>query len=150
MEYNDKSDLRTSPIGEPTARHRGGTLYAVWGKGLGILVIGGLVCAMTVEVLAARGKTIKCSNFSVAVPPPAGGSPQLDSAYPSEATIFHFENKKSLLLVAMDEDDPTRLRIALSAQWDKKSNRFKGQVIEDLGSSQLQIQNGPETCAVMP
>ncbi|STX52635.1 Uncharacterised protein [Legionella busanensis] len=73
--------------------------------------------------------------------------PQIDFPYPIETTIFVMR-EKNLLLVAMDQDEKSRLRLFISAQAanNKKNSEYKGQFMVDWGGNQLQLDNGLISC----
>ena len=48
----------------------------------------------------------------------------------------------------MDEGDPSRLRIVVSAQLNKKRGSYDGQIFVDMGGNQLMLHNGPVRCTV--
>ena len=56
----------------------------------------------------------------------------------------------SLFLLAMDEAEPTRIRILISAQHDKNTGTYEGQIFVDMGGNQLMLHNGPVRCTVEP
>jgi hypothetical protein len=82
------------------------------------------------------------------VPAKFGGLPkEIDFDYPTKATEFSFRDG-NLLLVAMDESDPSRLRVLVSAQLNRKSRAYEGQIFVDMGGNQLMLHNGPVRCTV--
>lgn len=100
---------------------------------------------------SARHRTITCpylkAGLTFDVPPKRGDLPEIDFDYPAKATLFSFRDG-SLLLVAMDEGDPSRVRVVVSAQRNKKSGTYDGQIIVDMGGNQLMLHNGPVRCVV--
>jgi len=50
----------------------------------------------------------------------------------------------------MDESEPSRVRIVVSAQLNKKSGAYEGQIFVDMGGNQLMLHNGPVRCTVGP
>src|SRR5215468_4013958 len=96
-------------------------------------------------------KTITCpylqASLKFDVPAKPGDLPEIDFDYPAKATLFSFRDG-GLLLVAMDEGGPSRLRIAVSAQLNKKSRTYDGQIVVDMGGNQLMLHNGPVRCTV--
>ena len=48
----------------------------------------------------------------------------------------------------MDESEPSRLRVVVSAQLNKKSKAYDGQIFVDMGGNQLMLHNGPVRCTV--
>ena len=55
----------------------------------------------------------------------------------------------NLFLLATDEEEPTRVRIMISAQRDK-TGAYAGQIFVDMGGNQLMLHNGPVRCTVGP
>lgn len=91
---------------------------------------------------------LKEGRLTFAVPDKTGGVPQdIDFDYPAKATLFSFRDG-NLSLVAMDESEPTRLRIVVSAQLNKKTGAYEGQIFVDMGGNQLMLHNGPVRCTV--
>jgi hypothetical protein len=101
----------------------------------------------------SRHKTITCpflqqGNVSFDVPAKRGELPaEIDYDYPSKASRFSFGDG-NLSLIAMDEGEPERVRIVISAQLNKKSGAFEGQIFVDMGGNQLMLHNGPVRCTV--
>ena len=84
------------------------------------------------------------------VPAKLGDMPaEIDFDYPAKATSFSFRDG-NLSLVAMDEGDPSRVRVVISAQLNKKSGAYEGQIFVDMGGNQLMLHNGPVRCTVGP
>lgn len=84
------------------------------------------------------------------VPEKFGAMPnQIDFDYPAKATHFSFRDG-NLSLVAMDEEDSSRVRIVISAQRNRKSGAYEGQIFVDMGGNQLMLHNGPVRCTVGP
>jgi hypothetical protein len=48
----------------------------------------------------------------------------------------------------MDEVEQTRVRIVISAQFEKAKGTYSGQIVTDTGGNQLMLDNGPVTCKV--
>jgi hypothetical protein len=48
----------------------------------------------------------------------------------------------------MDEGDPSRLRIVISAQLNKARGTYDGRFVVDMGGNQLQLDSGPVSCRV--
>jgi hypothetical protein len=98
-------------------------------------------------------KTITCpflaeGRVSFDVPAKFGGLPkEIDFDYPAKATLFSFRDG-NLSLVAMDESEQSRVRLVISAQLDKKTGAYKGQIFVDMGGNQLMPHNGPVRCTV--
>ena len=99
----------------------------------------------------ASPKTIVCTmqglkdNLSFVAPQKMGDLPGIDFSYPADTTIFSMRDG-NLLLVAMDHEDKSRLRILISAQTSKTSSMYKGQFVTDSGDNELQLDNGPVSC----
>jgi len=81
------------------------------------------------------------------VPAKLGDLPDIDFPYPVKATLFSFHDG-NLRLVAMDGDDPSRVRIVILAQSRKGQKTYDGQILVDMGGNSLQLANGPVSCAV--
>jgi hypothetical protein len=101
---------------------------------------------------ATQEKTITCPFLKEGlvtfdVPAKAGSLPtQIDFDYPVKATRFAFGNGR-LSLTAVDESDPHRVRIVISAQLDK-SGAYRGTIFTDSGGNQLMHDKGPVRCTV--
>ena len=130
---------------------RAGSLEA---KSLGLkcTAIAGLALVAAVDLAAAAGapKSVTCSylqgqEFTFPVPKKMGDLPPIDFDYPSKVTRFSFRDG-SLLLVAMDESDESRVRVVISAQRAKGKASYDGQILVDQGGHQLQLDNGPVVC----
>ncbi len=112
-----------------------------------------VLSAVTATAAPTRHRTITClflENGRIAfdVPAKLGEMPaDIDSDYPAKAIEFSFRDG-SLLLVAMDASDPTRPRIVISAQRDKTSGAYVGQIFVDMGGNQLMLHNGPVRCTI--
>ena len=102
---------------------------------------------------AAPRKTITCPylqdrRLTFDIPAKFGGLPkEIDSEDPVTATLFSFRDR-NLLFVAMDESDPRRPRYVVSAQLEKKTGAYVGQIVVDMGGNQLMLHNGPVRCTV--
>jgi hypothetical protein len=84
------------------------------------------------------------------VPAKLGAMPtEIDFDYPAKVTRFSFRDG-NLSLVAMDDSEPSRVRIVISAQLNKKSGAYEGQMFVDIGGNQLMLHNGPVRCTVGP
>jgi hypothetical protein len=100
--------------------------------------------------VASSLKTITCpylqaEDLRFDVPANLGDLPTIDFDYPAKVTIFSFRDGH-LLLVAMDEGEPSRLRIVISAQLNKARGTYDGQFVVDMGGNQLQLDSGPVSC----
>jgi hypothetical protein len=118
-----------------------------------LLLMSGFAFLETVKTAAASNlKTITCpylqaDDLRVDVPVKLGDLPAIDFDYPSKVTIFSFRDGH-LLLIAMDEADPSRLRIVISAQLNKARGTYDGQFVVDMGGNQFQLDSGPVSCKV--
>jgi len=93
---------------------------------------------------------LKEGRVTFDVPAKLGDVPtEIDFDYPAKATRFSFRDG-NLSLVAMDEGEPSRVRIVISAQLNKKSGAYEGQIFVDMGGNQLMLHNGPVRCTVGP
>jgi hypothetical protein len=81
------------------------------------------------------------------VPAKLGDLPSMDFDYPVQVTNFSFRDG-NLVLVATDKREPTRVRVAISAQFDKQTNSYLGQMITDEGGHEIQMDNGPVRCTL--
>jgi hypothetical protein len=120
--------------------------------GLKCTAIAGLTLVAAVDLAAAAGapKSVSCSylpgqELTFPVPKKIGDLPPIEFAYPSQVSLFSFRDG-NLLLVAMDEAEPSRVRIVISAQRAKGKASYDGQFLVDMGGNQLQLDNGPVTC----
>lgn len=131
-------------------------------KGIFCTFVGGAVTLMVLLVLsivpgmaAASKQKITCpflkeGRVTFDVPEKLGALPaDIDFDYPAKASSFSFRDR-NLSLVAMDEGDPSRVRIVVSAQLNKKSGAYEGQIFVDMGGNQLMLHNGPVRCTVGP
>ena len=119
--------------------------------------------AVTAAILAALGlapqpaamaakaqRKITCSlpggkRLTFVAPAKLGELPKIDLDYPSKVTLFSFRDG-NLLVVAMDEAEPSRLRLVISAQLNKAKGTYDGQIVIDAGGNELQLDNGPVSC----
>ena len=104
---------------------------------------------------AAKGhKTITCplpggENLTFVKPAKLGDLPKIELDYPSKVTLFSFRDG-NFLTVAVDESDPSRVRLVISAQLNKATGAYEGQIVIDAGGNQLQLDNGPVRCKAGP
>jgi hypothetical protein len=102
---------------------------------------------------AAKRPTITCpymdEQLTFQAPRKIGDLPAIDFDYPAKATIFSFRDQH-LLLIAMDQEQRSRVRIVISAQLNKARGSYDGQMVVDLGGHELQLQAGPVSCTVSP
>jgi hypothetical protein len=99
---------------------------------------------------APSTKSVSCSiadfvNLKFDVPAQLGDLPEIDFSYPSKVTVFSFRDR-NLLAIAVDEADPSRVRLVISAQLKKGKGTYEGQFVADFGGNQLQLDNGPVIC----
>jgi hypothetical protein len=120
--------------------------------GVKCAAITGMALVAAVDLAAAAGapKTVACTylqgqELTFPVPKKMGDLPPIDFDYPSKVSLFSFRDG-NLLLVAMDEGEPSRVRIVISAQRAKGKASYDGQFLIDMGGNQLQLDNGPVTC----
>jgi hypothetical protein len=117
-----------------------------------VVLMCGLALLATGNTAASSSHvTITCPylqtrDVTFEVPATFGDLPNVDFDYPSKVSIFSFR-EGHLLLVAMDEDQPSRLRIVISAQL-KANGAYGGQIVVDMGGHELQVHSGAVTCTV--
>jgi hypothetical protein len=129
-------------------------------KGIFFSIVAGPVALTTLLVLsiaagaaAASKQKVTCpflkeGRVTFDVPGKLGALPtDIDFDYPAKATRFSFRDG-NLSLVAMDEGEPSRVRIVISAQLKRKSGAYEGQIFVDMGGNQLMLHNGPVRCTV--
>jgi hypothetical protein len=123
-----------------------------WNLAVKCAAIAGLALVAAVDLAAAAGapKTVACSymegqELTFLAPKKIGDLPPIEFDYPSKASLFSFRDG-NLLLVAMDEGEPSRVRIVISAQRAKGKSSYDGQFLVDMGGNQVQFDNGPVTC----
>jgi len=113
-----------------------------------IVFLACLTCAQQGSEAAAKDpKTITCplpggEKLTFVKPAKLGDLPKIDLDYPSKVTLFSFRDG-NFLTVAVDEQDPSRVRLVISAQLDKATGAYDGQFVNDAGGNQLQLDNGP-------
>ena len=98
--------------------------------------------------------TITCplpggENLTFAAPKRLGDLPKIELDYPSKVTLFSFRDG-NFLTVAVDESDPSRVRLVISAQRNKTTGAYDGQLVIDSGGNELQLDNGPVHCKTSP
>jgi hypothetical protein len=109
-----------------------------------------LVLAVHHAAAAAEPRSVRCAypqgeELTFDVPKKIGGLPPIEFDYPSKVTRFSFRDD-NLLLVAMDQGEPSRVRIVISAQRDKTKASYDGQILVDMGGNEIQLYNGPVVC----
>jgi hypothetical protein len=101
----------------------------------------------------AKPKTITCpflkeGHVTFEVPAKLGALPAaIDFDYPASAKEFSFRDG-NLFLLAIDEAESSRVRIVISAQLNKKTGAYEGQIFVDMGGNQLMLHNGPVRCTL--
>ncbi|RUR05549.1 hypothetical protein [Legionella sp. km772] len=117
-------------------------------KKLGLVL---LLLSTPMSLVFAAQKMIVCTlqgltdSISFAVPRKLGDVPKLDFTYPVDTSIFSMRNG-NLVLIAMDHDDKSRVRLVISAQAKKNKSVYQGQFVIDSGGNELQIDNGAVSC----
>ena len=104
--------------------------------------------AMAAMSLGANAKSVQCSDFKIILPSKISMLPVIESDLEMQAALFSFRDN-NLIAVAMDSETPDRFRMSVSAQLDKKTGKYHGQVIQDFGGREIQLENGPEVCSVV-
>jgi hypothetical protein len=125
------------------------------------LVIAGLILIALVASLSAataassplpRATTISCpflknGLLTISVPANRKTLPKIDFDYDSTTMMFSFRDR-NLFLVAVDEEHPSRIRVIVSAQLNRKRGTYDGQIFTDTGGNQYMQDNGPVRCTV--
>ena len=88
-------------------------------------------------------------QLSVVAPAKIGDLPPIDFDYPAKVTRFSFRDGH-LLLIAMDQEERSRVRIVISTQLNKAKGSYDGQIVLDLGGHQIMLRHGPVSCTVAP
>ena len=120
-----------------------------------IVALAWLALAPQSAQAAARSpKTISCplpsgENLTFVKPAKLDDLPKIELDYPSKVTLFSFRDG-NFLTVAVDESEPSRLRLMISAQLNKAKGTYDGQLVIDEGGNQLQLDNGPVSCKPGP
>jgi hypothetical protein len=127
-------------------------------------IIARLALRLLVAVLLAPGSsqaassrpTITCpyphdpdEQLSVVAPAKIGDLPPIAFDYPARVTRFSFRDGH-LLLIAMDQDVRSRVRIVVSVQLNKARGTHDGQIVLDLGGHQIMLRQGPVSCTASP
>jgi hypothetical protein len=115
-----------------------------------IICLTSLVLSYAYGVAAPPTKSVTCSitdyvRLKFDIPAQLGDLPEIDFSYPSKVTVFSFRDR-NFLVIAVDEADPSRIRIVISAQLKKGKGTYDGQFVADFGGHQLQLDNGPVSC----
>ena len=115
-----------------------------------------LVPAVRPSQAAKSRPTITCpypedfdEQLSVVAPTKIGDLPPIEFDYPAKVTRFSFRDGH-LLLIAMDQEERSRVRIVISAQLNKAKGSYDGQIVLDLGGHQIMLRHGPVSCTVAP
>lgn len=123
-------------------------------SGLAVVALACLVIATPGAAAAKAQRTISCplpsgENLTFVAPFRLGNLPKIQLDYPSKVTLFSFRDG-NFLTVAVDESDPSRVRLVISAQLNKVKGTYDGQLVIDSGGSELQLDNGPVSCKPGP
>jgi hypothetical protein len=123
-------------------------------SGLAAVAIADLAIAPSSAEAAKAQRTIACplpggENLTFVAPSRLGDLPKIGLDYPSKVTLFSFRDG-NFLTVAVDESDPSRVRLVISAQLNKAKGTYDGQLVIDSGGNQLQLDNGPVSCKPGP
>jgi hypothetical protein len=118
-----------------------------------MVLIGAVAFRSTVQAASSR-QTITCpypldpdGRLTVVAPAKIGDLPPIDFDYPAKVTRFSFRDGQ-LLLIAIDQEERSRVRAVVSAQLNKASGSYDGQIVLDLGGHQIMMQAGPVSCTV--
>ncbi len=115
----------------------------------------GIAVLTAAGAAAAAPQKITCpfleeGHLAFDIPERPGSLPaDIDFDYPAKATRFSFGAGR-LSLIAVDESEPSRVRIKISAHLNKRTGAFEGEIFVDLGGNQLMLHNGPVRCTVGP
>jgi len=114
------------------------------------ICLSSLILSYAYGVAAPPTKSVTCSitdfvSLKFDIPAKLGDLPEIEFSYPSKVTVFSFRDR-NLLAIAVDEADPSRTRIVISAQLKKGKGTYDGQFVADFGGNQLQLDNGPVSC----
>ncbi len=71
----------------------------------------------------------------------------IDFEYPSQVSVFSLRDG-NLLMIAHDQNDTSRTRLVISAQLNKATRIYIGQIVRDDGGNERQLINGPVSCSV--
>ena len=112
-----------------------------------ILTATAAISILGTSSLADTTHHITCDDISFAAPEKLGDLPPIDFDYPSRVNIFSLRGG-NLLLIAHDQEETSRVRIVISAQLDKSTASYVGQIIRDYGGNEIQLTNGPVSCSV--
>jgi hypothetical protein len=120
------------------------------------VAIAGLMAVAAATQAATSRPTITCpypddpdEQLKVVAPAKIGDLPPIDFDYPAKVTRFSFRDGH-LLLIAMDQEERSRVRIVISAQLNKVKGSYDGQIVLDLGGHQIMLRQGPVSCTVAP
>jgi hypothetical protein len=117
-----------------------------------------LLAPLVLAPAASRGApshpTITCpypkdpaEHLTIVAPGKIGDLPPIEFDYPARVTRFSFRDGH-LLLIAMDQDERSRVRIVVSAQLNKARGTYDGQIVLDLGGHQIMLRQGPVSCTI--
>ena len=111
------------------------------------IVLIAIIFSVTSAAAAHEEQRIHCGSISFTVPKKIGDLPKIDLDYPSKVQIFSFRDH-NLLLIANDAKEISRVRLVITAQFNKSTDAYEGQIITDNGGNQIQIDNGTISCTV--
>jgi len=116
------------------------------------LIVG--VASLSAAQAASSRQTITCpyphdpdERLTVVAPAKIGDLPPIEFDYPARVTRFSFRDGH-FLMIAMDQEERARVRIVVSAQLNKVTGSYDGQIVLDLGGHQIMMQDGPVSCTV--
>jgi len=95
---------------------------------------------------ANAAQNITCNDIRIPVPAKLGDLPSIDFEYPSQVSVFSLRDG-NLLMIAHDQNDKSRTRLVISAQLNKATRIYTGQIVRDDGGNERQLINGPVSCA---
>ncbi|MFS8048745.1 hypothetical protein [Rhizobium sp. BR 314] len=115
------------------------------------MTIGIILLAIT-QPNAASAKSVTClypkdQKLVFEVPKKLTDLPSIDFDYPTRVTEFSFRDG-NLLLIAMDDAERSRIRMVISAQRDRATGAYVGQIVTDTGGNQLMFDNNQVECKV--
>jgi len=117
-----------------------------------IVLVASLSAAAAASSPLPRATTISCpflknGLLTISVPANRKTLPKIDFDYDSTTMMFSFRDR-NLFLVAVDEEHPSRIRVIVSAQLNRKRGTYDGQIFTDTGGNQYMQDNGPVHCTV--
>jgi hypothetical protein len=114
-----------------------------------LALLSSIVAAAAASTPPTKRAIIACpflanGRLTIDVPANRKSQPKIDFDYPAQATIFYFGDG-NLFLVAMEG---SRLRVVVSAQLNRKTDAYDGQIFTDTGGNEIMRDNGPVHCTV--